>query len=231
MNSLLKAVNSFANNARRKRADLFRQLFRIDKTTRILDIGSEDGTNIHNVLAGADYSPENIYIADLGLSVVRDGAEKFGFKGVVFDGSDGLPFADNSFDIVYCSSVIEHVNVKRSDVWKYRNGSEFAEIATAKQTGFAREIARIGRQYFVQTPAASFPLESHTLLPFAGYIPRRLLLPVVQVTNRVWIRSSEPDFHLLNERDLRKMLPDGTVMKETAAGMTKSFIVVRSEKR
>ena len=231
MNPLLKAANSFSSEARRKRAELFKRLFQIDRNTTILDIGSEDGTNIRTVLEGSEYSPENIYIADLGLSVVRDGANNYGFRGVVFDGTMPLPFRDNAFDIVYCSSVIEHVNVNRSDVWEYRSGKEFSSIAIERQTRFASEISRVGRQYFIQTPAPSFPLESHTLLPFAGYLPRSLLLPVVKLSNRIWIRSSEPDFHLIGEQHLRKMLPDGEIMRETAFGLTKSFIVVRSERK
>jgi SAM-dependent methyltransferase len=68
------------------------------------------------------------------------------------DASERLPFADGEFDLVYCSSVIEHV-------------------PPARRERFAAEIRRVGRGWFVQSPAHSFPLEPHALLPFAHWLP------------------------------------------------------------
>src|SRR5580765_8526572 len=92
----------FSQRARTSRARLFRESFSIDTTTRILDIGSEDGTNIFNVLAGTEHTPSNIYIADLTESVVKNGSQKHGYNAVAIDGQGFLPFDDKSFDIVYC---------------------------------------------------------------------------------------------------------------------------------
>ncbi len=50
------------------------------------------------------------------------------------DAAAGLPFADDEFDLVYCSSVIEHV-------------------PPARRAAFAAEARRVGRGWFVQTPA------------------------------------------------------------------------------
>jgi SAM-dependent methyltransferase len=66
-----------------------------------------------------------------------------------------LPFADGEFDLVYSSSVIEHV-------------------APARRARFAEEVRRVGRGWFVQTPAFSFPIEPHALLPAAHWLPARL---------------------------------------------------------
>ena len=71
------------------------------------------------------------------------------------DACEGLPFADREFDLVYCSSVIEHV-------------------APARRAAFAAELRRVGRGWFVQTPAYSFPIEPHSLLPGAHWLPVRL---------------------------------------------------------
>ena len=54
------------------------------------------------------------------------------------DAADGLPFADDEFDLVYCSSVIEHV-------------------PPARRAAFAAELRRVGRGWFVQTPACVVP--------------------------------------------------------------------------
>jgi SAM-dependent methyltransferase len=68
------------------------------------------------------------------------------------DASERLPFADREFDLVYSSSVIEHV-------------------PPARRAAFAAEIRRVGRGWFVQSPAYSFPIEPHALLPFAHWLP------------------------------------------------------------
>jgi SAM-dependent methyltransferase len=199
-------------------------------TTRILDIGSEDGSNINSVLAGTDHDPKNICIADLGESMIREGRRKFGFDGIVIGSETLLPFDDRSFDIVYCSSVVEHVTIPRDELWNVKNGREFRSRSLSHQEVFASEIRRVGRQYFVQSPAPSFPIESHTWLPLAGYLPRRVFLPLLGVTNRWWVRASEPDFNLLNRRDLRELFPDARIVKERAFGLTKSLMAVKSEK-
>src|SRR5262249_58369651 len=71
------------------------------------------------------------------------------------DAVEGLPFASAEFDLVYCSSVVEHV-------------------APADRPRFAAELRRVGRGWFVQTPAFSFPLEPHSLLPAAHWLPAAL---------------------------------------------------------
>lgn len=71
------------------------------------------------------------------------------------DAAEGLPFADGEFDLAYCSSVIEHV-------------------PPARRQAFASEVRRVARGWFVQTPALSFPIEPHSLLPAAHWLPRSL---------------------------------------------------------
>ena len=77
-----------------------------------------------------------------------------GYPGpfVQADAAAGLPFADGEFELVYCSSVIEHVPPPR-------------------RAAFASELRRVGRGWMVQTPARSFPIEPHSLLPFAHWLP------------------------------------------------------------
>ncbi len=83
-----------------------------------------------------------------------DVAERPGYPGpfVRADAAAGLPFASGEFDLVYCSSVIEHVH-------------------PARRAAFAAEIRRVARGWYVQTPAFSFPLEPHSLLPGAHWLP------------------------------------------------------------
>jgi SAM-dependent methyltransferase len=71
------------------------------------------------------------------------------------DAADGQPFAEGEFDLAYCSSVIEHVPRPRREA-------------------FASEVRRVARGWYVQTPAYSFPIEPHSLLPGAHWLPAGL---------------------------------------------------------
>src|SRR5207247_1510773 len=70
------------------------------------------------------------------------------------DATERLPFEDGAFDLAYSNSVIEHLPVER-------------------RAAFARELRRVARGWWVQTPAFSFPVEPHALLPFAHWLPAR----------------------------------------------------------
>lgn len=64
-----------------------------------------------------------------------------------------LPFQDHSVDVVFSNSVIEHV---------------------LDAAAMAREVRRVGRRVFIQTPNRYFPLEAHALLPLFQFWPRWL---------------------------------------------------------
>jgi SAM-dependent methyltransferase len=220
----------FSSHARSERAALFRQMFGLSERTRVLDLGSESGANIHSVLDGTPVRPENIYIADINPKALERGRERFGFVPVLVDPSGKLPFPDGFFDIVYCSSVIEHVTVPKDEVWKLRSGKQFRERALKHQTEFAREIQRVGRQFFVQTPYRWFVLESHSWLPFVSWLPRRAQLPVLKAARRFWPKTTHPDWYLLNKREFAAMFKDAEIRAEKWLGLTKSIMAVKSER-
>jgi hypothetical protein len=178
------------------------------------------------VLAGTTVRRQNVYIADIDAGAVNDAAARFGFKPVVVERSKPLPYADKYFDIVYCSSVIEHVTVPEEESWAIRSGALFKRLARVRQQAFAREIDRLGKQYFVQTPNVHFPIESHSWLPFAAYLPRWLLIPLLKVSNRVWIKHTDPDWCLLNRREFARLFPTAAIVSEKCAGFTKSFMAI-----
>ncbi len=199
----------------------------LDETSRVLDLGSEDGSHIHSVLAGTPVRPDNVFIADIDATAVARGSQQFGYQPVVIGETSRLPFDDGYFDVVYCSSVIEHVTVPKSQVWSIRSGAHFRRIAAERQAEFAQEIMRLGKQYFVQTPHRGFPVESHSWLPMAGYLPRRMLIPLLAVSNRAWIKRTAPDWRLLDEGELSALFSDAVILRERFCGLTKSIIAVR----
>lgn len=196
----------------------------------MLDLGSEDGSHIRSVLHGTAISPKNVYVADINPEAVAAAARRFGFTPVVIGEQGRLPFPDGFFDIVYCSSVIEHVTVPKDRVWELRSGGEFRRRSAERQKSFASEVERLSRQYYVQTPNKWFPIESHTWLPFLGWLPRRLLVPVLRFTNRFWVKKTEPDWNLLDEATMSLLFEGADITHERTLGLSKSVIALRSTK-
>lgn len=227
MNILTKTVMSASRKARAARAELFLNNLRINAETKILDLGSEDGTNIARIVKNSGVNPENIYIADIKARLIERGNEKYGFNAVLLRESGKLPFRDKSFDIVYCSSVIEHVTVSKMDVWNLN--VDFQTIAAQRQKEFADEIRRVGRQYFVQTPARHFPIESHSWMPLVDFLPRRLMIPALRLANSFWIKKTIPDFRLLNKAELQILFPEARILSEKKFGLVKSIMAIKDQ--
>jgi SAM-dependent methyltransferase len=140
---LARLANPLAARARARRHARFFALTRLPAGARVLDVGCGQ--------IGLRALEPSLDITGVDLAERPDYPGPF----VCADAAAGLPFADGEFDLVYCSSVIEHV-------------------PPVRRAAFAAEIRRVGRGWFVQTPAFSFPIEPHSLLPAAHWLPRRL---------------------------------------------------------
>lgn len=218
---IVAIVGRYRRRARARRGELFRSLFVITPDQRVLDLGSEDGTAFHSLGVEAQ-----VTIADIDAEAVRRGAERYGYEPSVLPESGRLPFSDHQFDVVYCSSVIEHVTgISKEQTFDVR-GPEFRIRACETQQAFANEIRRISKRYFVQTPARSFPVESHTWLPFVGWLSHGVQTKIIKGSNRWWVKKTQPDFHLLNSSDMKRLFPDARLYYERSAGMVKSIIAV-----
>ena len=230
MRRIVNLAHRFSERARAKRAQVFKESFYLTEDTRILDLGSASGENIHRVLHDTNVRPENVYIADIHPQQVEKGAIDFGYTPVIIKEMESLPFEDNFFDIVYCSSVIEHVTVPKKQVWNMKSGKRFRDLAFQSQFRFSSDIRRLGRQYFVQTPNRLFPIESHSWFPFFSFLPRRLMVPLLRITNRFWIKQTIPDWYLLREKDMNTLFKGAKIVHEKSCGMTKSFMAISSER-
>ncbi len=227
MNRLQQTVWAASRRARQKRAGIFRQKFKLDETTRVLDIGSENGENINLVLTGTPVLPENVFIADIQIEAINYGREKFGYQTVLLDESGKLPFAAGEFDVVYCSSVIEHVTLPKSEIWQITNEGEFRRKAWANQIKFANEVRRVGKAFFVQTPNRGFLIESHSWLPLAGFLLRPWLLKVLRFSNQFWVKGAPPDFNLLDASEMAQLFPEAEIVLEKKFGLVKSIMAMK----
>lgn len=224
---LPQVIAHFRTASRLRRAAMLCSLFDLKPTTRVLDLGGSNGVHLNSCLAGTPVSPKNVYIADISAAEVESAAVRFGYTAVVVSDNGPLPFPDKFFDIVFCSSVLEHVTLPEKDAWRETSGTRFRRLAQSRQRQFADEISRIGAGYFVQVPYRWFPVETHTWLPLVGYLPRFIQCPVIGISNRFWIKATVPDFYLPTVGDMTGYFPNAEILRETVLGFTKSLIAVK----
>jgi SAM-dependent methyltransferase len=188
---LARLASPLAARARSRRHERFFALARLPGGARVLDVGC-------GALGLRGLEP------DLDITGV-DLAERPGYPGpfVRADAAAGLPFADDEFDLVYCSSVIEHVPPER-------------------RVAFAREVRRVGRGWLVQTPARSFPLEPHSLLPFAHWLPPRAR----KLYWRLGATGAWEQISLLRRAELERLF--GPALPERLGPLVKSWVSVRA---
>jgi SAM-dependent methyltransferase len=142
---------------------------------------------------------------DLDITGV-DVVERPGYPGpfVRADATERLPFDDGAFDLAYSSSVVEHLRPEDRE-------------------RFAAEIRRVAKGWWVQTPAYSFPVEPHALLPFAHWLPVRLRRPYW----RLGVAGAWEEIALLRRGELRRLFPEGRIVAERIGPLAKSWDSLR----
>ena len=186
---LARLAGPYAARARARRHERFFALTGLQPGAKVLDVGC---------------GRIGLRALEPSLDITGvDMAERPEYPGpfVRADAAAGLPFADKAFDLVYCSSVIEHVPPPR-------------------RAAFAAEIRRVGRGWFVQTPAFSFPIEPHALLPAAHWLP-------VEIRKRYWGFGAAGDWEeisLLRRAEMEGLF--GPARAERFGGLVKSWVCV-----
>lgn len=224
-------VGSWAWRLRRKRFELFRRwLGQFPRPLKILDVG---GVPAFWQSMGFE-DTQDVHITLLNLEAYSVDSPLF--TSLAGDASDLSRFRDREFDIVFSNSVIEHVGDDR------------------RQYSMAREIMRVGKAYFVQTPNILFPIEAHFYFPFFQFMPislRAFLLYYFDLTGggiprtiqgwkarlsfrqferlpcESWERCVErvKSVRLLGKRKFCLFFPNGILHKEKSFGLTKSYIL------
>ena len=118
------------------------------------------------------------------------------------DAADALPFEDDAFDLAYSNSVVEHVD-------------------PARRARFAAELRRVARGWYVQTPAIAFPLDPHSLLPFAHWLPVAIRKPYW----RLGAGGDWEDIHLLRRTEMAALF--GAPRAERVGPIVKSWVSVQ----
>ena len=200
---------SLAN--RRRKLRLFMGAVRPDERTTVVDIGAADAGFAAEGGHGFTYNFfEELYPWPHRITAVSDRpldrfAEVFpDVRRVVADGRE-LPFADGEFDAAFSNAVVEHV------------GPE------PEQRRFVVELCRVAKRVFVSTPNRLFPLEVHTLVPFAHWLPR----PAADRTFAALRRDDWEGVHLLTPRGLLGLFPEDADVRLVERGITLSALAER----
>ncbi len=224
---MLKAIaGRYSTAARARRAELLGRYIILKPEDRVLDLGGGTGDHFHSIFP----QHRNVVIADVLEDDLRAARETYGYDTVQLpDGDQTLPFADKEFDVVFCSSVLEHVTGPKDEVEWSKDGAYFETVASKHQWAFADEIRRIAKRYYVQTPYRYFLLESHSWLPgIIVFLPRPILVHFLRFTNRFWPKQTSPDWRLLTIGEFSRMFPDATIEREKSLGVVKSLMAIKA---
>ena len=194
---------------REKRFAFFLSLLKTisGRPIRILDIG---GTEAFWV--SMNFQDSNVQVTLLNLS--KEPTTRENFSSVVGDACNLAEFKDGEFDIVFSNSVIEHLFT-----WE-------------NQQKMAREVQRVGKNYYVQTPNYWFPIEPHWVFPFFQYFPFTLRVFLTRHFNLGHYPKAADDHaalervrevRLLTQLEMKRLFPGAKVFLEKFMGLNKSI--------
>jgi SAM-dependent methyltransferase len=154
---LSRVASRVSMRSRERKLRLFLELLRPGPETSVLDVGVTDapfgGGATDNFFEALYPWPERV------TAVGHTSLDRFAaaFPRVTVVQADGrrLPFSDDTFELGFSNAVVEHV----------AGGREGQRL-------FVHELCRVAGRVFVTTPNRFFPLEVHSLVPFAHWLPR-----------------------------------------------------------
>lgn len=198
--------------SRRKKFDLFMTIMAPKPEETILDIGVSESSSIGTNYLELWYPyPERITaLTNKDEKLYEDFKKRFPSVHLVFGDGRDLRFSHNEFDVVFSNAVVEHVG-------EYE-----------KQKCFVRELLRVGKRVFITTPNYWFPIESHTLIPFAHWLPEKLKCAVYKMLGRGFF-ADKNNLNLVSMKQFLQCFPEDVtvkIYKQRIFGITASLIAV-----
>lgn len=196
--------------------DMIKEIYRQKQSVEIIDIGGTE--DYWNLVATNFLEENNVTLTVINVPGAEKAEDKGRFKFICADGCDLNQFAENKFDIAHSNSVIEHVGD-----WP-------------RMKAFAKEVNRVARFYFVQTPNYWFPIEPHFKTFFFHWLPTPVRIWMVIHFQLGSYRKAQSydeavnkieDARLLNYKMLKHLFVDGDIIKEKFCLLNKSFIAVK----
>ena len=196
--------------------EMIEAVFEEEGSVRIVDLG---GTERYWGIATREYlSHHNVSITIVNLPGTAMPEDSGPFVFVEADACNLTGFDDKSFDIAHSNSVVEHVGD-----W-------------VRMVEFAKEVTRVSKKYFVQTPNFWFPIEPHCLMAFFHWLPKPIRVWLVsRFEMGHWRRAASVDeavrivesARLLNRAMFQALFKDAIVLTERFVGLSKSFVAIK----
>lgn len=202
--------NSLSNRFRSRRFERFAKMVEeFENPVRIIDIGGTNAFWEQRGWAGRD---------DRQITLVNLEPEEKTHENITPTKGDATNlegYADLSFDFAFSNSVIEHL------------------FTLKNQKSMAREVRRVAKAYWVQTPNYWFPIEPHFHVPGWHWMPAALRIAIIRKRRCGW-RGPCPDLdearqlvrevRLMTAREMRVCFPGATIFRERFCGLTKSLV-------
>jgi hypothetical protein len=172
---------------RRRMFDIFLTATGIQDQDTVLDVGVTSDQSYNHSNYFEQWYPHKDRITASGVDDASFLEQMY--PGLRFVRADGrsLPFANQEFDYVHSSAVLEHVGSRE------------------KQASFLREAWRVARKgIFVTTPNRWFPVEFHTLLPFAHWLPPTTFRRLCSMKGLNFF-ASEDNLNLVSAPELKRL--------------------------
>ena len=151
-----RLLGPFQAGSRNKRMRSYVALMDVKEGTSVLDLGGQP------MIWDSVPFQINLTILNLPGIAVANHISNHRIEYVTGDACNVERYLDGTFDTVFSNSVIEHVG------------------SCVKQGEFAREVRRLGKSYWVQTPSKWFPIEAHCGMPFWWFYPKILRRHLVE---------------------------------------------------
>jgi ubiquinone/menaquinone biosynthesis C-methylase UbiE len=200
----------FGTRMRARRHKFFMGLLQsVPQPIKILDVG---GTESYWKTAGLPASLQ--YMITL-LNLKKEDVSSPNVESIAGNAINMSELEDQSFDIVFSNSVIEHVG------------------SFEDQKLMANEVMRVGKRYFIQTPNYWFPIEPHFLIPGFQWFPVFLRIWLIRHFDLGWYKRIEDPHQayellihnrLLNKKEFQSLFPKAKLYEEKFLQLTKSFI-------
>jgi hypothetical protein len=155
---------------------------------------------------------------DIHITLVNLKASECKYSNIeirIGDAMNLADYSDQSFDIAFSNSVIEHL------------------FTYANQASMAREIQRVGHAYWVQTPNYWFPIEPHFQTLGWQWLPMALRVAVIRkhtcgsrgpYPDLEQARKSVREVRLMSRREFSQLFPGANIRAERFCGLVKSWI-------
>lgn len=213
-------AKSWSNKLRQKRFLLFKTFllencYQANSVLRIIDVGGRPTIWEKNLSELKRLIPKakfEITVANI-QEYLSDSED---IQCIIADARRMNQFKNKEFDVVFSNSVIEHVG-------EYKDQEEMS-----------KEILRIGKTYFLQTPNYYFPIEPHFLFPCFQFLPLNIKVWLIANFDLGW-RKKTPNretaimlansVRLLTKKQLMALFPGGKIFEEKFLSLTKSFVV------